>query len=36
LIWTRDLSLSAEGCDERTVDGGRLLVFSADGLISVV
>jgi hypothetical protein len=35
VIWSRDISLSAENCDERSVDGGKLLVFSADGFISV-
>jgi hypothetical protein len=36
MIWSRDLGLSGEGCDERAVDGGKLLVFSADGFISVI
>jgi hypothetical protein len=27
--------LTAEGCDERAVDGGKLLVFSVDGYISI-
>jgi hypothetical protein len=36
VIWTRDIGLCAEGCDESFVDGGRLLVFTANGSISVV
>ena len=35
MIWSRESGLSAEGCEEHLVDGGRLLVFGADGFISV-
>jgi hypothetical protein len=33
VIWSRDPRFTAEGCDERAVDGGKLFVFSADGFI---
>jgi hypothetical protein len=36
MIWSSEIGLVAEGCEERAVDGGKLLVFSADGFISVL
>jgi hypothetical protein len=35
MIWSRESGLAAEGCEVSLVDGGRRLVFSADGFISV-
>jgi hypothetical protein len=35
VIWSRDPGLIAEGCEELAIDGGKLLVFIADGVISI-